>query len=178
MNAARLCILLGSLFFAGVLSSCSTTSSTTASTGTSSQRVNPNNYLYQQRNAMIAKEPKGDYYVGRRYWIEGTRFWGFVRRPGEPWHKAKLVMMNEDQKHTPDRISSGSAGPRHGYDHNYEYKIMGRYSGGRIYDPNSNQILPEFILTDYELLSRNPGFLFHPDEKFEAKRVPKPPQGL
>ena len=130
-----------------------------------------------QRRAQIAAEPRGSYYIGRRYWLDGTRFWGFVRRPGQQWDEAQLVVMNESQKLQPDRLPEiGPPGERHGYDHNYEYKLWGRFTGGRIYDPNSNQVLPEFLLTNYELKSSHPGFLFHPLQRFEKKRVPKPPQ--
>jgi len=68
----------------------------------------------------------------------------------------------------------GPAGQRLGYHHNDEYKLIGEFSGQRVYDPNSNQILPEFTLRDYQLLLRNPGFLFHPDQCF--KRITDPPR--
>ncbi len=164
-----------------ILTGCSSTggSSSTKTSATTGQRLDPNNPLLKQRNALIAQEELGDYYIGRRFWIDGTRFWGFVRKPRQPWHEAKLVVMNETQKHTPDRISEDTlSGPKHGFDHNYEYKLYGSFSGQRIYDPNSNQVLPEFMLKDYELISSNPGFLFHPQQRFEKNRIPKPPAGL
>jgi hypothetical protein len=61
----------------------------------------------------------------------------------------------------------------HGFDHNYEYRIYGNFStGDPIYDPNSDLILPEFILRDYELISTNPGFLFRPDERYLPSALP------
>ncbi len=183
MKLLSACLILP-LLSALLLTSCSSTggaasnsgSSTTARTG---QRVDPNHPLLKRRNAEIAQEPLGDYYIGRRYWIEGTRFWGFVRKPRQPWHHARLVMINESKKLTPDRVSEETVeGPRHGYDHNYEYKIVGSFTGAEVYDPNSNQVLPEFMLEDYELISSNAGFLFHPNQRFEKNRIPRPPSGL
>src|SRR6266498_536907 len=43
----------------------------------------------------IAAEPTGDYFIGRRYYKADFKFWGYVRRPGEPWSTAQLVMLNE-----------------------------------------------------------------------------------
>lgn len=149
---------------------CETTGA--ASFGT----LNPNHPELQARNARIAAETPGSYYIARRYWIPGTRFWGFVREPRQTWDQAKLVILNENKKRAPDRLPETSpSGPSHGYDHNYEYIFKGHYTGERIYDPNSNQILPEFMLDSYELVSSNPGFLFHPNEVFQKNRIPKPP---
>ncbi len=153
-----------------VLPGCSTPGG-----GSSGGRLNPNHPAVAARNAQISAEPRGNHYIGRRYWLEGTRFWGFVRKPGQTWRDAKLVMMNESVKHTPDRLPEVNPGGKaHGFDHNYEYRLTGRFTGARIYDPNSDQILPEFLLTGYEVISRRPGFLFHPQEDF-GKRVPKAP---
>ena len=154
-----------------VLTGCSTVSSPL------SQKLNPNDPRLQARQAKIAAEPSGNYYIGRRFWLEGTNFWGFVRKPGQQWTEAKLVMLGEQHKKAPDRLpEDGPLGQRHGFDHNYEYKLYGEFSGQRVYDPNSNQILPEFVLRNYELISTHPGFLFHPNEKFEPRHVPSPPK--
>ena len=32
------------------------------------------------RNAEIAREPRGNYFVGRRYHVPATRFWGYLDR--------------------------------------------------------------------------------------------------
>jgi hypothetical protein len=105
--------------------------------------------------ASIANEPQGDYYIGRRYFKPDFFFWGYVRRPGQPWSTAQLVMMNETQKLTPDRQVN-----RRGYDHNYEYRLTGNFSGEKVYEPASNGIYPEFVLKDYQLLSTNPPPIF------------------
>src|SRR5213082_512005 len=103
----------------------------------------------------IAAEPAGDYFIGRRYYKPDFKFWGYVRRPGQPWSAAQLVMLNEKQKLAPDRekLDFGS-------DNNYEYKLYGYFSGDKVYEPASNGIYPEFVLKGYELISMNPPPIF------------------
>lgn len=131
----------------------------------------------EERNAAIATEPTGDFYYGRRYFVEKTRFWGYLRKPREPWRNAKLVMMREDKKLQPDRLpENGPTGQRYAYDQNFEYRIRGYYTGSEAYDPNSNQFLPVFMLTGYELLDRQPGWLFRPDDRYDRTRITMVPR--
>jgi hypothetical protein len=114
--------------------------------------------IQQARAAMaagIAAEPPGDYFIGRRYFKPDFKFWGYIRRPGQPWSAAQMVMLNEKQKLAPDRerLAFGS-------DNNYEYKVYGYFSGDKVYEPASNGIYPEFVLTGYELISTNPPPIF------------------
>ncbi len=126
----------------------------------------------EERNAKIASEPTGDFFYGRRYYVEKTRFWGYVRKPRESANRAKLVVMREDKKLNPDRLAEdGPSGRRYGYDNNYEYRLRGYYTGEETYDPNSNQFLATFMLTDYEVLDRNPGWLFRPDDRYDRYRI-------
>lgn len=125
----------------------------------------------EEREAAIASETPGDYFVGRRYHVVKTRFWGYLREPRQSWDRAKLVVIREDRKRQPDRLPEYGPEPRYSYDHNYEYKIRGYYTGDQIYDPNSNQVLPEFMLTSYELRDRDPGWLFRPDDRYDPYRV-------
>jgi hypothetical protein len=103
----------------------------------------------------ITAEPAGDYFIGRRYYKPDYKFWGYIRRPGQPWSTAELVVLNEKQKLAPDRepLDFGS-------DNNYEYKLHGSFSGDKVYEPASNAIYPEFILKGYELISTNPTPIF------------------
>jgi hypothetical protein len=103
----------------------------------------------------IAAEPAGDYFIGRRYYKPDYKFWGYVRRPGQSWSTAELVMLNEKQKLAPDRerLDFGS-------DNNYEYKLYGYFSGDKVYEPASNSIYPEFVLKGYQLISMNPPPIF------------------
>lgn len=103
----------------------------------------------------IAAEPAGDYYIGRRYFKPDFKFWGYVRRPNQPWSTAQLVMLNEKQKLAPDR-----AALKFGSDNNYEYKLYGNFSGDKVYEPASNRVYPEFILKDFEVISTNPPPIF------------------
>jgi hypothetical protein len=124
------------------------------------------------RNAAIASEATGDFYYGRRYFVEKTRFWGYVRQPRQPWSRAKLVMIREDLKQVPDRLpEDGSGGRPYAYDQNFEYRLRGFYTGQEAYDPNSNQFLAEFMLTGYELVDDKPGWLFRPDDRYDRRRI-------
>lgn len=105
--------------------------------------------------AAIRTEPPGDYYIGRRYYKPMYKFWGYVRRPGQPWSTSQLVMLNEKQKLAPDRVHANF-----GSDNNYEYKLHGKFSGDKVYEPASNGIYPEFVLKGYELISTNPPPIF------------------
>lgn len=129
----------------------------------------------EERNAKIASEPTGNFYYGRRYYIEKTRFWGYLRKPRESASRAKLVLMREDKKRTPDRMPEGG-NPGYGFDNNYEYRIEGYYTGKEAYDPNSNQFLPEFMLTGYQVLDRQPGWLFRPDDRYDRFRITMTPR--
>src|SRR6266513_6464636 len=104
----------------------------------------------------IAAEPTGDYFIGHRYFKGSVfKFWGYVRKPGQPWSTAQLVVFNEKEKLAPNRekLSFGS-------DNNYEYKLYGNFSGQTVYEPASNGFYPEFVLKRYELISANPAPIF------------------
>jgi hypothetical protein len=104
----------------------------------------------------IQAEPPGDYFIGRRYFkIPQYKFWGYVRRPGQPWSTAQLVMLNEKEKLAPDREQVNF-----GNDNNYEYKLYGRFSGDKVYDSGSDGFYPEFVLKNYELISTHPYPIF------------------
>lgn len=125
-----------------------------------------------QREAQIAQETPGDYYIGRRYYVPSTRFWGYVRRPQQSWREAKLVMMDESKVRTPDR---GWEDPHpqatYGKDNNTEYVLTGRLTEEKVYDPGSNQVLPLFCPTSYTVRNKKPGFLFKPSEEYSTTYV-------
>jgi hypothetical protein len=127
----------------------------------------------EYRRLSIATEPAGDYYVGRRFHIEKTHFWGYMRRPGQSWDSARLVVLNEQRMNQPDRYpESPLSGSRsYGDDHNHEYRLWGNFSGRKVYDPNSNLMLPEFVLQRWELKNASPGWLFKPGEKFNGRQL-------
>jgi hypothetical protein len=128
----------------------------------------------EARTAMqsaIAAEAPGDYYIGRRFYKRDYKFWGFVRKPQQPWVTAQLVMLDENQKLAPDRAQNNI-----GTDNNYEYKLFGDYSGQTVYEPASNSFYPEFTLKNYELLSVSPANIYKtPGATDPARRmIPKP----
>jgi hypothetical protein len=105
--------------------------------------------------AIKAEEP-GDYFIGRRFYKVDYKFWGYVRKPGQPWSTAQLVMLNEKQKLAPDRAAGHI-----GSDNGYEYKLIGEFSGDKVYEPASNAQYPEFVLKSAELRSVSPPTIFH-----------------
>jgi len=134
------------LALASVLSGCATLSDSQATTSA--------------REAMAAEiqaEPQGDYYIARRYYKTDYKFWGYIRKPGESWANAKLVMLNENQKLAPDR-----EGGTLGMDNGYEYRVLGSFSGATVYEPASNGFYPEFVLKGYTLRSATPAPIFKP----------------
>ena len=124
--------------------------------------------------AHIQAEPPGNYFIGRRYYKPDYHFWGYVRRPGQPWSTAQLVMLNENQKLAPDREQVNF-----GFDNNYEYKLYGHFSGDKVYEPASNSIYPEFVLKGYELISTNPGADFQkPIPRLGCQPIPNRKAGV
>ena len=119
----------------------------------------------------INQEPKGAYFVGRRYFKKDYKFWGFIRPSGSPWSSAKLVMMNEHTKLAPDR-AKGEIGS----DNDYEYKLIGDFTGDMVYEPASNGFYPEFRLRGYELLSTSPARIYREQGALNPERriIPKP----
>lgn len=115
--------------------------------------------------AEIAAEPPGDYFIGRRYYKVDYKFWGYVRRPGQAWTTAKMVMMNEHQKLAPDRELG-----KLGSDNNYEYKLYGAFSGDTVYEPASNGFYPEFILKGYELRTVTPAKIYKTPSALDPQR--------
>ena len=112
----------------------------------------------QSRIAMLADikaEEPGAYFIGRRYYKVDYKFWGYIRKPGQDWSTAQMVMMNEQTKLAPDRELG-----KIGSDNNYEYKIYGEFSGQTVYEPASNGFYPEFVLKGYELKSVSPGSIY------------------
>lgn len=127
----------------------------------------------EARHRQIAMEPRGDYYIGRRFYIDHTHFWGYLRQPGQNWENSKLVIMNERFQKIPNRLPEQptDGGYAYGDDHNVEYRIWGRYTGRKVFDPNSNLALPEFELRRWEILNDSPGFLFKPNERFNGTQL-------
>jgi hypothetical protein len=117
--------------------------------------------------AAINSEPEGDYFIGRRYYKVDYKFWGWVRKPRQPWSQAKMVMMNEHEKLAPDRAVG-----KLGSDNNHEYKLFGSFSGETVYEPASNGFYPEFLLKGYELVSATPAKIYRSSQALDpTKRV-------
>jgi hypothetical protein len=115
----------------------------------------------------IKAEQPGDYFIGRRYYKQDYKFWGYIRQPGQSWGEARLVMLNEQKKLAPDREQN-----QIGSDNNYEYRLNGYFSGETVYEPASNGFYPEFVLTGYDLRSVTPAPIFRtPSATDPGRRV-------
>ena len=143
--------------------------------GSSSGPPNMGGPTEAERSAQISTEQTGNFFYGRRYHVKKTRFWGYLRKPRQSARNAKLVIFKEDRKKSPDRLSE-SGSPAFAFDNNYDYRIRGNYTGEDAYDPNSNQFLPVFMLTGYEVVNRNPGWLFSPSDYYDPYRVTLAPR--
>lgn len=124
-----------------------------------------------EMEAAIRAEAPGNYYIGRRFYKNDYKMWGWVREPGKQWSTARLVMLNEQTVLAPDRQQG-----KLGTDNNYEYRLTGRFSGETIYEPASNRFYPEFVLGGYELRSTSPAAIFSDPRSTEpAVRLLTPP---
>jgi len=122
-------------------------------------------------NEAIRNEAPGNYFIGRRFYKVDYKMWGWVRQPGQPWSTAKLVMLNEQKVLAPDRQQG-----KLGTDNNYEYRLNGYFSGESVYEPASDTIYPEFVLTSYEVRATNPPLIFSTAREADPQvRILAPP---
>lgn len=119
----------------------------------------------------IAREPRGNYFVGRRYHVPATALLGIPAQPGQTWRTAQLVIMDESACRTPTACRNTPEIQRYAYDNNYEYRVYGKYTGKYGYEPNSNLRLPIFKPTRFEVANTTPGWLFKPSEKYDTGAV-------
>jgi hypothetical protein len=126
----------------------------------------------QAVSAAVTSEKPGDYYVGYRFYKVDYKMWGWVKKPGQPWKDAQLVMFNEQRKLAPDR-------ERHaiGSDNNTVYRLTGSFSGQKVYEPASDSFYPEFVLAGATVMTTNPPLIF-PDKRWTdpAIRLIGPPR--
>lgn len=163
----KISVLISAALSSFLISSCANSLASNSRAGNLGPQPDPS-----IRNAQIAAEPRGDFYYGRRYYVQKTRFWGYLREPGKPWDSSKLVLMNESSQMVPDRLpEDGPTNARYGYDQNYEYRITGNYTGRKAYDPNSNSFFPVFRPTSFTLLNKKPGWIFSPSDYYDSTYI-------
>jgi hypothetical protein len=119
-----------------------------------------------QTGQSVAAEQPGNYYIGRRFYRRNFFFWGYVRKPQQPWSTAQLVMLNEQKVLAPDREANAM-----GYDNNSEYRLEGYFSDQTVYEPASNAFYPEFVLTGYKVISTNPPRIFRDPKATDPNRL-------
>lgn len=120
----------------------------------------------------VADEKPGGYFVGYRFYKADYHMWGWVKKPGQPWKDANLVMLNEQKTLAPDRARNTI-----GIDNNTVYRLTGSFSGQQVYEPASDSFYPEFVLTGAAVMTTNPPLIF-PDNRWTnpAVRLIGPPQ--
>lgn len=122
-------------------------------------------------NAAIRTEAPGDYFIGRRFYKKDYKMWGWVRKPGQPWSTAKLVMLNEQRTLAPDRARNEI-----GSDNNFEYRLTGGFTGDMVYEPASDTFYPEFVLASAEVRDTNPPLIFRDPRSIKPEvRLLTPP---
>ena len=104
----------------------------------------------------VSEQP-GEFFLGRRAFNPHDKVWGYVWRLGESPRMARLVMLNETQRLAPDREMN-----QFGVDDHCLYRIHGRFTGDLVYEPNTDRVYPEFLLTGYTLLDTNGNPRFAP----------------
>ena len=123
-------------------------------------------------DAAVSAEKPGGYFVGYRFYKVDYHMWGWVKKPREPWKDARLVMLNEQRTLAPDRARNAV-----GSDNNTLYRLDGAFSGHNVYEPASDAVYPEFVLTKATVMSTNPPLIF-PDKRWTdpSIRLISPPQ--
>jgi hypothetical protein len=69
-------------------------------------------------------------------------------------------------------------GYAYGDDHNTEYRIWGRYTGKKVFDPNSNMVLPEFELHRWEDPQREPRLALQAERTLQRLAAPARRTGI
>lgn len=107
------------------------------------------------QQAAILSEAPGNYYIGHRYFNPNYKFWGYLRKPGQPWRTARLVVLDENQVKAPDRVLN-----QFGADNDSEYRLYGQFAPKVVYEPASNHFYPHFMLTKIELIQPSAPSIF------------------
>jgi hypothetical protein len=155
----KIVAFLGGFFLAG----CQTISPTSAGNGL---QVSP------EAAERAKTEQPGDYFIGRRLVGQHFYFWGYVKKPGDSWDRAKLVMLNEKIALAPDRARNAV-----GSDNNFEYRLYGYFSGDHVYEAASGRFFPEFVLKKAELIDSKPPAIFPPNIVEQQKMFVNWPRG-
>lgn len=103
-----------------------------------------------------------DTYTGRRWFVRipghTCYFWGYIKKPGQKWTAARLVVIDQ-RVSVPPPDAAGGKPELIGSDHNFEYTIEGSFTGRSAYDPNADLVLPTFAAKKFTLVNRAPGAL-------------------
>ncbi|MFQ3669913.1 MAG: hypothetical protein SNJ84_00485 [Verrucomicrobiia bacterium] len=93
----------------------------------------------------------GEFFVGHRAVHAKYTGWGWIRRPNEPWARARWAMLMErpGEMPAPHRFL-----PQPGDDHAVEYRLFGRFSETKGYEPYFDILVDVFVLEGFEVIGK------------------------
>ena len=109
------------------------------------------------------------HFIGHRYFKAKSGAWGWVKRPEETWAQARWVAIKETPRQytVPDR---GMENPE--ADHDFEYRLLGRFAGYGVYDPHWDEVVDVFIIEGYESLGEVAPLEIKPGAAAQGSRNP------
>lgn len=109
------------------------------------------------------------HYIGHRFYKAKSGGWGWVKRPEETWEQARWVAIKETPRQytVPNRGMESPAA-----DHDFEYRLLGRFAGYGVYDPYWNEVVEVFIVQGYESLGEGVPLELTPGDPQQASRRP------
>ncbi|MEM9444135.1 MAG: hypothetical protein AAGA18_02170 [Verrucomicrobiota bacterium] len=92
---------------------------------------------------------EGDVFIGQRHCQYKYSGWGWMKKEKESWSSARWVMIKEipGRHKVPHRYLSDEHG-----DHGIRYKMWGRFADYKGYEPNTDRLVPIFILRGWEVI--------------------------
>ncbi len=109
------------------------------------------------------------HFIGHRYFKAKSGAWGWVKRPEETWEQARWVAIKETPRQytVPDR---GMENPE--ADHDFEYRLLGRFAGYGVYDPHWDEVVDVFVIEGYESLGETAPLEMKPGAAEQGSRDP------
>ena len=88
----------------------------------------------------------GPHWIGQRTLVEDYCGWGWIRREGEGWNKARWIAIEYDPQVCP---VPHAFLPRPGDDKDYMYKLYGDFAPYRAYEPQADVWVDVFLIRGF-----------------------------
>jgi hypothetical protein len=111
-------------------------------------------------------------FIGHRFVEEKGQGWGWVKRPRDPWERARWVTLKENPL---GAMAPGRARfPKSTDDHNTRYRLWGYFWDRKVYDPKRDELLEVFVIEGWELIGLDspPNLYPGPSQRKVKKREP------